>query len=178
MSYECKHQFIMQRFYPIKSPRYPKSLSPYNLVLAPAAAPWSVAVVVALVRGVTRHGTGTPADLLCELRGFTRALRATGWRGPLVCLVGGLATGDRAALLSLCTEVLEPPPLPLYAGPGGPEAAEFARQQRRLPPASTARVQRRRDGGATALKLHAWALSKFNHVLLCDVRAATTSGLD
>jgi hypothetical protein len=115
--------------------------------------------------------TSTPqAEMLCRLSGVIASLRATGFKEDVVCIThsgGASASASGRALVrelgELCTHVLDVPTLPtLDAGPYNattPEVIEYYRARQRVPPPTDARVQRRDDGAATALKLYAWTLS-------------------
>lgn len=102
---------------------------------------------------------------VCTLRGTVRSLRATGWDGPVVCLIGGAAVNATAPAFRACSDVVRLPTLPRYdAGPADiagntSRTIRWYRAAGRLPPPAYGRQQPRRDGALTSVKFAAWGLA-------------------
>eukprot|EP00966_Prymnesium_polylepis_P117131 2706644-Prymnesium_polylepis.1 len=127
-----------------------------------AAAPAPRFALVTTIVNLTRHHylNVTLQDMgafhVCRLRGMYESLMHTGWTGDLICLSHGLQAGSPEVkqLGEACSRVLTPLPPPFAPGPGGKEAAAWARQRHLIPPPAGSQVATRADGRATAMKLH------------------------
>lgn len=106
---------------------------------------------------------------MCRLRGVVASLRAAGFVHDVVCQAHGFGATELESMRQICSRVLTPRPILFKGGPGGDRAQSYAKAHRSMPPPAYSRVQSRRDGNATALKLHAWRLTEYEALLLSDV---------